>query len=450
MQGIDRKRRIPLHGQIVRPFRRRERGVTILLVAVAMMALLAMAALAIDIVTLYVSEGEAQRVADAAALAGAKVFVSSGFTSWQLGDPALSTTQNLVCNGSTGLADLQAQAVANHNVIAGTAPTSVTTSCNFSPEPKNPQISVTVQRTGLPSFFARIWGSQASSVTTKAKAEAYNPSGQTVPIGVSYVKPWLIPNCGPCAGGPDFFTTTTYDIANNGAFIGQASPPTSFTPTTPGSSPNPPAPNPAPGQYHYYPINIPISPPAPVCPSPGAVSCGGGGAPGADYHDNIACSGTFQFSCGQQIGPSQSITVDTDPPGQVKTSPGTQCLIHAQSNGLGSGQDIFNPGAPVTITGGDNNPNTALRNVASISRSDSVITVPVYDVIGGATEDLCPSGICSVTGTVVGFLQLGIESVDSAGDLNAVILNAAGCNPTNSGTPVSGGGVSPIPVRLIQ
>jgi len=63
--------------------------VTILLVAVAMMALLAMAALAIDIVTLYVSEGEAQRVADAAALAGAKVFVSSGFTSWQLGDPAL-------------------------------------------------------------------------------------------------------------------------------------------------------------------------------------------------------------------------------------------------------------------------------------------------------------------------------------------------------------------------
>src|SRR5439155_17988495 len=114
-----------------RSFRRRERGVTILLVAIAMMALLAMAALAIDIVTLYVSEGEAQRVADAAALAGAKVFVSSGFTSWQLGDPALSTTQNIVCNGSTGLADLQAQAVASHNRVAGTAPTTVTTSCNF-------------------------------------------------------------------------------------------------------------------------------------------------------------------------------------------------------------------------------------------------------------------------------------------------------------------------------
>ena len=55
-----------------RSFRRRERGVTILLVAIAMMALLAMAALAIDIVTLYVSEGDAQRAADAAALGSAK------------------------------------------------------------------------------------------------------------------------------------------------------------------------------------------------------------------------------------------------------------------------------------------------------------------------------------------------------------------------------------------
>src|SRR5437667_7114384 len=124
VKAIGRKRRIPIHGQIIGPFRRRERGVTILIVAVAMMAMFAMAALAIDIVTLYVSEGEAQTAADATALAGAKVFVSSGFTSGQLGDPTLSTAQNLVCNGSTGLADLQAQAVANHNLVAGTAPTS--------------------------------------------------------------------------------------------------------------------------------------------------------------------------------------------------------------------------------------------------------------------------------------------------------------------------------------
>ena len=59
---------------------RRERGVTILIVAIAMISMLAMLALGIDIVSLYVAEGDAQRTADAAALAGAKVFVSSGYS----------------------------------------------------------------------------------------------------------------------------------------------------------------------------------------------------------------------------------------------------------------------------------------------------------------------------------------------------------------------------------
>src|SRR3989475_10128232 len=111
--------------------RERERGVTILIVAISLMAILAMSALAIDIVALYVSEGDAQRTADAAALAGAKSFVTSGFTSGQLGDPTSGGAQSLVCNGSSGYADLEAQAVANRNPISGVAATTVTTSCTF-------------------------------------------------------------------------------------------------------------------------------------------------------------------------------------------------------------------------------------------------------------------------------------------------------------------------------
>ncbi|MGH8359802.1 MAG: pilus assembly protein TadG-related protein, partial [Pseudomonas sp.] len=60
--------------------RRREQGQTILLVAVSLVALLGMAALAIDIVTLYVARAEAQRAADGAALAGAQMLVSTGLT----------------------------------------------------------------------------------------------------------------------------------------------------------------------------------------------------------------------------------------------------------------------------------------------------------------------------------------------------------------------------------
>src|SRR5438874_650609 len=52
-----------------------ERGQTIALVALTIVTLLAMAALAIDVVTLYVAKGEVQRADDADALVAAKAFV---------------------------------------------------------------------------------------------------------------------------------------------------------------------------------------------------------------------------------------------------------------------------------------------------------------------------------------------------------------------------------------
>src|SRR5207247_11250660 len=149
-------------------------------------------------------------------LAGANTFVSSGFTSGQLGDTTSGGAQSLACNGSTGFADLEAQAVANRNPIAGVAATTVTTSCTWAAS--NPQITVSVQRTGLPSFFARIWGGGSATVSRTAKAEAYNPSGQSVPVQVHSVKPWLIPNGIPAT----YFDTTTYNIKPG--IIGQSVP----------------------------------------------------------------------------------------------------------------------------------------------------------------------------------------------------------------------------------
>jgi uncharacterized membrane protein len=107
--------RVGMHSQIHFSQRPRERGVTILLVAVAIVVVLAMAALAIDVVTLYVARTEAQRAADAAALAGAKAFVTVGFTSSL---PGFSSTD--VCGtGSSGAANQQAVAAATQNLISG-------------------------------------------------------------------------------------------------------------------------------------------------------------------------------------------------------------------------------------------------------------------------------------------------------------------------------------------
>src|SRR5450432_4594695 len=90
-----------------------ERGQTIILVAVALVALLSMAALAVDVVTLYVARSEAQRAANAAAIAGAKMFTTSGFTSVQGGAPP-PVLQGQVClsGGPASPAAANAQAAA--------------------------------------------------------------------------------------------------------------------------------------------------------------------------------------------------------------------------------------------------------------------------------------------------------------------------------------------------
>ncbi len=66
----------------------RQRGFTMAFVAITMVAIISMAALSIDIGTLYEAKAEAQRAADAAALAGAQVISTSGIT----GDPTNGPT----------------------------------------------------------------------------------------------------------------------------------------------------------------------------------------------------------------------------------------------------------------------------------------------------------------------------------------------------------------------
>src|SRR3981081_1044480 len=68
----------------LRAARRGERGVTMVLMALSMVAILAMAALSIDVVTLYLANAEAQRSADTAARAAARVLSLTGMT----GDPS--------------------------------------------------------------------------------------------------------------------------------------------------------------------------------------------------------------------------------------------------------------------------------------------------------------------------------------------------------------------------
>lgn len=165
--------------------RRQEHGVTMVLVAIALVAIIAIAALSIDMITLYLAREEAQRSADAAALAAARVISMSGLT----GDPTNSDDLwQTVCNGLTSPANLAATAVATQSAVGGTVISTplvtysaggVTSSDCGVLGPAfgvNPLVTVKITRNSLPTFFSRIWGNTGSNVSATATAEVLNPS----------------------------------------------------------------------------------------------------------------------------------------------------------------------------------------------------------------------------------------------------------------------------------
>jgi hypothetical protein len=406
-------------------------------VAAVIVAVLGMAALAIDLIALYVAHGQAQRAADAAALAGAKMFVTSGFTS----NPSAWMLSN-VCQtsgpGAAAAANQQAEAIAKANNIAGQQVTVQSIKCPFSTL-TNPTITVKVQQTGLPSYFAKVWGQTMNSVSATSTAEAYNPSAPTGPTAITTsIKPWLISNCVPGSAPPCaayYFINPTDDSLNTpNVYIGQSFSFSQFT-SAGGTAPG------------YYVITPPQE--ATLCPSPSANPAGScSSVSGGGVYDNIACTQTTpeQLSCGDRV------TIDTTTgtvPTESATSAGAQCLIHAGTAGLlGQGQDVIvlaASGSSIEIDAGTNNPNTtfAAAQTKNISRSDSIVTVPIFD----STINPCPGGACAPQ-HIIGFLQLGVQYVNPAGGIQAVIINVAGCGA--NGTGVSGGGVSPVPVRLIE
>src|SRR5262245_17241724 len=424
-----------------------QRGATLVLVAVSLVILLGISALAIDLATLYVGRSEAQRAADAAALAGADVFVTSGYSS---GLVTKSTVRTMAANA--------ASAVGNKNLVGGRSPNIGTTfdsSCppaatsdgciDLDTYPNDPRITAVARQT-MPTFFVKIFGVTSAKVSAQATAEAYNPSGGGPPVAPKCLKPWILPNCDVnhkdpayvnpnCAGGYDYFyepnlcgNNTPKGIcfpggASGGGVIGEV------LTLKSGSPHNAPAPS------QYYPVQLPAGSIPALCPT---CSIGGGGGGASLYRQNIECCNTNPIVCG-------TIAVNWETGNmQGPTQQGVQCLIH-QSPGNGQDTITFDSTTGFTMTGGSNNPYGLSGQHPS--SSDSIVTIPLYN---GTTP--CPGASCGSTVTIVGFLKVFIQSVNSGGDVTAMIMSVGGCGGgvAGSGTPVSTGGSSPIPVRLIQ
>ena len=444
-----------------------ERGFTMVLVAIAMVAIIAMAALSIDVVTLYLAREEAQRSADTAALAAARVLSLSGVT----GDP--QNTTGLwpdACNAATQVA----QALGNINTVSNVSPTSVNVNflyngtavanCSFTGENAfglNPQVQVQIVRGSLPTFFSRIWSRGANSVSATATAEAFNSSGSgtfapngIVPVNPRCVKPWVVPNHDPNNAGAPFVGLTDGSIQTpgiqlnpgtaTGAVIGEKF---AFLADCLTGSPN---------CRHGTGFGLIDNPPSYNKQGPGLTLdyvpalLGGtdaiavpGCAMGSDYQGAIAgCDQSTVYACGIIGGGAQADLTFNPGKGSGDTATATQCLIHQ-----GAGQDVLDSTVfPFQIQAGAGNP--VVTN-APITSSNSIVTVPIYDDTQG-TANPVPFTVDQPPVTIVGFLQVFINGVDTAsGNINVTVLNVAGCSNTATASTPTVSGTSPVPIRLI-
>src|SRR3984893_16943571 len=396
----------------LRPARPGERGVTMVLMALAMVAILAMAALSIDVVTLYLANAEAQRSADTAALAAARVLSITGMTGDPLNGAAGAITKPW--QQACGLATSVAQAVATQNTMGGAALSSSqinvtypnnsdTATCTGTDSAfgVNPLVTVKVQRTDLPTFFARIWGRRAATVSATATAEAFNSSnsgnvgntvtGKITPVQPRCVKPWIVPNqdpgnagtCGPGTCTP-FVNNPDGSIASQGIRVNNAGPGIIgrkfdlFADCKAGGScangsglaqsPRANAPGlPTTPSLQFVPGQVPASFTA-------VRSC----AVGSDFQEAVAgCDQTTVYQCGNEDLPA---TVDLSQ-NNVKSDSvlGGQCLIRATDDGLGVGQDSLDTSSyPYKIEAGSANP-LGLSTDSVITSSNSIVSLPIYD-----------------------------------------------------------------------
>ena len=421
--------------------RRRERGISLMVVVIVIFALLGMAALAIDLVTLYVGRTQAQRIADAAALAGAKTLVEYGVTA----DPTDShSTWNAMC----AQAAAQAQRIGNRGRIGGLAPLSVVPqfcsggSCSAAcPEPSgtigtgfgvNPQVSVEVTSTPLPLFFAKIWGQTTATVAATGQAEGFNPSGTDVPLAAKGVVPWLLPNMDPGAANGPIFDATSGQITNNmprigGAgtgIVGETISLTNLCSVTNCGTPS------APIGGGYYPLDIPNTPTSqPNC------------SLATTYHQNVASYNPTSITCGSTIdlnktGNPKNVTMNQD---------AINCRIGATAPGPGFGQDVLDVTTfPYEINAGNTHNGVAPGNQISTSRS--VVTLPVYDSAA--------VGVPASPVTVIGFVQGFVSLSDvTTGEPRITVLNVSGCSAVARASAVPAVGLnegSAVPVRLIH
>jgi len=424
------------------------------MVAASLVVLLGLAGLAIDLAALYVGRSEAQRAADAAALAGAKTFVTSGYTVGSVTASDLCPTS--ATSPPSGIAGTAAASEGASNTVGGQtlAASQFTATCDFSHNvvggiSNDPLITVSVMAS-MPTFFMKIFGITSENVSAIATAEAFNPTGTSACF--SCIKPFFLPNC-------DYYPAHVTAANTN-----------SLCPPQNGQA----------GGYWVYPPN---SANEGKTPNPGDYPTGIRGEPW-QLHTNSGPSKWFEIAFSEMPNSSGSNCSGTQSKTQFEESVyqcttvayacgDKLCALDGKANGpnghsvgclITYGQscnsqnvtsvDSISTVPPFTMTAGAGNPFTSS---GTITQSASLVTVPIYD-----GSQMSPGNSQGLAVSIVGWMQLFIKDIQHQGqndNIDVIVLNATGCgtsgsgggsNSCASGGGAVGGGGGFLPVRLVQ
>jgi Flp pilus assembly protein TadG len=456
-----------------------QRGGTLVLMALFTVFVMSAAALAVDLGLLYVSRSEAQRAADAAALSGAYVFTTgctnsgsclSASTEQSAAQKAIATAKANFVAGAQGSVDCDLSGGYSSSACSGIQFT------DPSGTGQEPQITVTVKRTGIPLFFAKLFGVQNGTVSAAATAEANSTGGAQ-----QCVAPFLVPNCDPDQANNTLTahnsTCSGSSSTGYGGFV--VADPSTFASTV--ANPGPYDPNlKTPGVYgepwtlHYaYPPTT-GSAAGSVVPSQWSMASFPTATGQVNNGTNLLVA--YIQSCppvGVGCGTQLQLNPGNDPTsidGAINSliEPNVNCSGNGKcgSDGPGNGQDYLlnvqnsslgqypqlqsNSGCPENSFPFASGSNPANIGCTGQTPTNSVMLAPIYQ--GNTLTPGCsPTTSCTVT--VVGFIELFIDysqKISGSETVQTNILNVLDCGALKgNGTTVSAG-ASPIPIRLIQ
>jgi hypothetical protein len=250
-------------------------GQTLAVVAVMIVALLALLGLGIDLGMAYTARAEAQRVADAAALAGASVFLEQ--------------------NPSAADAEARARNWAARNVVRN-RPVDPDEDVEVQVILEDSRVRVWISRGGLPAWFSRFLGYRDLSVKAMAAASVRD-------TGVAQcLKPWAVIDLFADANGVRPPAGTVYDEQQGHRYepnVNDAEDPTGY-----GSyesdvgmpmviKAQDPTSDYVPEPGVFLPIQLPQDPDREIC------SPGGGG--GATYRNDICACNSSAISIGDEL-----------------------------------------------------------------------------------------------------------------------------------------------------